>query len=64
MWFSESEDGAIADLVESVGKISTSSNNLLLYMLRYLVTELLKATDRQVPTYVEKLDTEMSNVSL
>ena len=44
MWFSESEDGTIANIIESVGKISTSSTNLLLCMLRYLVTELLKAT--------------------
>ena len=63
MWFSESEDGIIADIVESVSKISTSSNNLLLCMLRYIVMELLKTTDHQVPTYVENLDTDKENVS-
>ena len=64
MWFSESEDSTITDVIESVNKISTSSNNLLLCMLRYLVKELLKADNAVVPTYVENLDTDDANVSL
>lgn len=63
MWFSESEDGTITDIVESVSKISTSSHNLLLCMLRYLVKELLKTTDLQVPTYVENLDMDKAVVN-
>ena len=63
MWFSESEDGTISEIVESVNKVSTSSHSLLLCMLRYLVKELLKTTDLQVPTYLENLDTDETHVS-
>lgn len=64
MWFSESEDSLVTDIIAAVGKISTSSNNLLLGMLRYLVKELLTMSNSVVPNYVENLDAEETEVGL
>lgn len=63
MWFSESEDSLVTDIIAAVGKISTSSNNLLLGMLRYLVKELLTMSNSVVPNYVENLDAEETEIN-
>lgn len=56
MWFSESEDSTVSDIVEAVNKVRTSSSRLLLGMTRYLVKELLKSINKPVPQYVENLE--------
>ena len=58
MWFSESEDSTISDIVEAVNKVRTSSSRLLLGMTRYLVKELLQFINKPVPQYVENLEDE------
>ncbi|XP_065060047.1 ubiquitin-conjugating enzyme E2 Q2-like [Rhopilema esculentum] len=58
MWFSESEDAAVTDIIEAVNNLSTQSNRLLLAMTRYLVKELLRTINTPVPSYLENLDDE------
>ncbi len=58
MWFSESEDAQIIDIVEAVNSVQGSSNRLLLAMTRYLVKELLKTLNIAIPSYIEVLEKE------
>eukprot|EP00794_Sanderia_malayensis_P009965 gene9965-10987_t len=58
MWFSESEDATIIDIVETANGIKTTSNRLLLAMTRYLVKELLKTLNIVIPSYIEVLEKE------
>ena len=56
MWFSESEDSTITDIVEAVNSLRASSNRLLVAMTRYLVKELLKTLNIAIPSYIDVLE--------
>ena len=58
MWFSESEDAEVTDIIEAVNNLSTQSNRLLLAMTKYLLKELLRTINTPIPPYLENLDDE------
>ena len=58
MWFSQSEDSTVTDIVESVNSLQSNQSHLLIAMAKYLVKELLKTLDQAIPSYIETLDKE------
>lgn len=56
MWFSESEDAKITQIVESLSCIEPTSPNLLLRSTKHLIKELCKWQNISLPPYVDSLD--------
>lgn len=56
MWFSESEDAKITQIVESLSCIEPTSPNLLLRSTKHLIKELCKWQKISLPPYVDSLD--------
>ncbi|XP_067017214.1 ubiquitin-conjugating enzyme E2 Q1-like [Acropora muricata] len=56
MWFSESEDAKITQIVESLSGIEPTSPNLLLRSTKHLIKELCKWQNISLPPYVDSLD--------
>lgn len=56
MWFAESEDAKITQIVESTSCIEPTAPNLLLRSTKHLVKELYKWQNIAIPSYVESLD--------
>ncbi|CAH3131609.1 unnamed protein product [Porites lobata] len=56
MWFAESEDAKITQIVESLSCIEPSAPNLLLRSTKHLVKELFKWQNVPIPPHIESLD--------
>lgn len=56
MWFAESEDAKITQILEFLSGIEPSAPNLLLRSTKHLVKELYKWQDLPIPSYIDNLD--------
>lgn len=56
MWFAESEDAKITQIVEFLSSIEPSAPNLLLRSTKHLVKELYTWQNLPIPSYVDNLD--------
>jgi len=56
MWFAESEDAKITEIVESLSCIEPTAPNLLLRSTKHLVKELYKWQNFPIPSHIESLD--------
>lgn len=56
MWFAESEDAKITQIVESLSCIEPTSPNLLLRSTKHLIKELYRWQNIPLPPYIDSLD--------
>jgi len=64
MWYSESEDRTVVQVIEQLSDIECSTKYVILEMAKYLVTELCKKFNIAVPSQIKTLDQTPSQLPI